>query len=232
MSKNGIATDPSKIEAVRSWPRPENITTLRSFLGFCGYYRRFVKDFARICHPLNQLLQGCTVTRKTGERIQFSKTGKENKARKLENETRACFRPSEPFGSRWDKSCEEAFETLKKNLTEAPVLAITNPELPYVLHVDASREGVGGVLYQDHGEGLRPIAFVSRSLTPSERNYPTHKLEFLALKWAVTNKLHDYLYGARFEVHTDNNPLTYVLTKDWMRQDIAGWLSCQHMTLV
>lgn len=76
------------------------------------------------------------------------------------------------------------------------MLAFANPQLPYVLHVDASREGLGGVLYQDQGEGLRPVAFV--------RN-PAHKLEFLALKWAVVVKLHDYLYGTMFEVRTDNN---------------------------
>lgn len=126
----------------------------------------------------------------------------------------------EPFGARWDEECEKAFETLKASLTEAPVLAIANPQLPYILHVDASREGLGGVLYQDQGGGLRPVAFVSRSLSPSEKNYPTHKLEFLALKWAVTTKLHDYLYGAKFEVYTDNNPLTYVLTT--AKVDAAG----------
>ena len=48
--------------------------------------------------------------------------------------------------------------------------------------------------------------------TKSERNYPVHKLEFLALKWAITDKFHEYLYGAEFQVFTDNNPLTYVLT--------------------
>ena len=51
-----------------------------------------------------------------------------------------------------------------------------------------------------------------RSLTRSERNYPVHKLEFLALKWAITDKFHEYLYGSQFPVYTDNNPLTYVLT--------------------
>ncbi|XP_052797464.1 uncharacterized protein LOC128229702 [Mya arenaria] len=49
-------------------------------------------------------------------------------------------------------------------------------------------------------------------LRRSERNYPAHKLEFLALKWAVTDKFHDYLYGNKFEVTTDNNPLTYILS--------------------
>ena len=58
----------------------------------------------------------------------------------------------------------------------------------------------------------RVIAYASRSLTRSERNYPVHKLEFLALKWAITVKFHEYLYGSQFKVYTDNNPLTYVLT--------------------
>ena len=43
-----------------------------------------------------------------------------------------------------------------------------------------------------------------------ERNYPVHKLEFLALKWAVTDRFHENLYG-QFDVYTDNNPLTYIL---------------------
>ena len=56
-------------------------------------------------------------------------------------------------------------------------------------------------------------------------NYLAAKLEFLALKWAVSEKLHDYLYGAKFTVVTDNNPLTYALSK--AKLDAAGhrWLS-------
>lgn len=72
---------------------------------------------------------------------------------------------------------------------------------------------------------MRPVAFISRSLTPSERHYPAHKLEFLALKWAVVDKLHDYLYGARFEVRTDNNPLTYVLTSAKLDATGHRWLA-------
>ena len=53
------------------------------------------------------------------------------------------------------------------------------------------------------------IAYVSRGLSHSDRHYSVHKLEFLAFKWAVTEKFADYLYGAKheFTVHTDNNPL-------------------------
>ena len=56
------------------------------------------------------------------------------------------------------------------------------------------------------------IAYASQTLNHEERNYDAHKLEFLALKWAVTDHFHKYLYGATFEVYTDNNPLTYILT--------------------
>ena len=82
----------------------------------------------------------------------------------------------------------------------------------YRLHTDASLDGLGAVLYQKQDGKDRVISYASRRLSPSERNYPVHKLEFLALKRAVTDKFHDYLYGNQFTAYTDNNPLTYVLT--------------------
>lgn len=56
------------------------------------------------------------------------------------------------------------------------------------------------------------IGYVSRGISHSEARYPAHKLEFLALKWALTEKFHNYLYGNSFTVVTDNNPSTYLLT--------------------
>ena len=67
-------------------------------------------------------------------------------------------------------------------------------------------------MYQVQEGKQRVIAYASQSLTRSERNYPVHELEFLALKWAITDKFQEYLYGSQFQVYTDNNPLTYVLT--------------------
>ena len=68
-------------------------------------------------------------------------------------------------------------------------------------------------MYQKQDDKLRVIAYASRSASKSESNYPAHKLEFLALKWAVCETFHKYLYGSKpFEIYTDNNPLTYVLT--------------------
>lgn len=69
------------------------------------------------------------------------------------------------------------------------------------------------------------MAYVSCSLTSPEKNYPVHKFEFLALKWAVVDKLHDYLYGATFVVKTDNNPLTYLLSTAKVGTTGHWWLA-------
>uniref|UniRef100_A0A8C5QJQ2 Gypsy retrotransposon integrase-like protein 1 n=1 Tax=Leptobrachium leishanense TaxID=445787 RepID=A0A8C5QJQ2_9ANUR len=212
VSAEGVSTDPRNLEAVASWPRPRNVTELRSFLGFCSYYRRFVGGFAKIVQPLNKLLQketteeGCKVSDKNPSALG------PRKAR-------------ESIQGEWTSQCEGSFVKLKESLTRAPVLAYADPHKPYELHVDASRETLGGVLYQEYDGLLRPVAYVSRSLTPSEKNYPTHKLEFLALKWAVVDKLKDYLYGAEFVIKTDNNPLTYILTTAKLDTTGHRWLA-------
>ncbi len=72
---------------------------------------------------------------------------------------------------------------------------------------------------------MRPVAFASRNLKPSDKNYPIHQLEFLSLKWTVVDKFHEYLYGAKFSVRTDNNPLTYVLSTAKLSAVGHRWLA-------
>ena len=67
MSKDGIETDPEKTAALKTWPVPTNIKELRTFLGFAGYYRRFVKDFAKIAKPLHELTVGQPTKRGKGK---------------------------------------------------------------------------------------------------------------------------------------------------------------------
>ena len=93
-----------------------------------------------------------------------------------------------------------------------PVLAKADYSMPFKLQTDASCTMLRAVLYHSQVGMDRVVAHASRSLKLSERNYQAHKFEFFALKWAITEKFHDYLYGAKFEVVTDNNPLMYVIT--------------------
>lgn len=58
VSENGVETDPEKVTALKTWPIPQNLKELRSFLGFSGYYRWFIKDYAAIVRPLNELTRG------------------------------------------------------------------------------------------------------------------------------------------------------------------------------
>ena len=114
---------------------------------------------------------------------------------------------------------------MKEKLISPPILAYADYTKPFKVHTDTSTTGIGAVLYQLHDGTERVVAYASRSLKPSERNYPAHKLEFLALKWAITEKFHDYLYGATFEVVTDNNPLTYVFTTAKLDATGQRWLA-------
>ena len=97
--------------------------------------------------------------------------------------------------------------------------------MPFEVHTDASSKGLGAVLYQEQKGTKRVIAYASRGLTRSEKNYAVHKLEFLALKWAITEKFYDYLYGSKFKVYTDNNPLTYVLSSAKLDATGQRWIA-------
>ena len=57
ISREGVSIDPNKIKAIQNWPQPQNVTQLRRFLGFTGYYRGFVKSYGIICKPLTNLLK-------------------------------------------------------------------------------------------------------------------------------------------------------------------------------
>ena len=103
------------------------------------------------------------------------------------------------------------FQECKKLLSTAPVLAHFDPALPIKMAGDASGYGIGAVISQTYPDGKeRPIAYTSRTLSSSERNYSQIEKEALSLIFGV-KKFYTYLYRRKFTLVTDHKPLITVL---------------------
>ena len=121
----------------------------------------------------------------------------------------------------WTDACENAFNTLKTKLAEAPLLAMPNFDkdaLPFEIICDASNVGVGAILTQ----GGRPIAYESRRLNPAEMNYHPGELELLAVVHAMRT-FRCYVEGLRSVVITDHNPLVYLQTQPSLSRRQVRW---------
>lgn len=196
VTSDGIRTDPKKIEKVRSWPSPKTVKQLRSFLGFCGYYRRFIKDYAEFAQPLELLcVEDQSNLEKNKKRIQ-------------------------DISSRWTEIQERAFTSLKLALTTAPVLSYPNEGGKFILDTDASNTGIGAVLSQIQNGTERVIAYASRKLTKSERRYCVTRKELLAVYWFVKHFRH-YLFGRSFQVRTDHKALLWML--NWKKPNTSQY---------
>lgn len=129
-----------------------------------------------------------------------------------------------PFS--WPAAAEEAFCKLKKAFTSAPILVTPDPQLQFVVEVDASDVGVGAVLSQrsPSDDKLHPCAFFSHRLSPTERNYDVGNRELLAVKMALEEWRH-WLEGAEnpFLVWTDHKNLEYIKTAKRLNSRQARW---------
>ena len=173
-----LAIDRTHTTALREAKHPRTQTELRSFLGLCNVYRRFVHDYTKIASPLNELL-------KKGTSVTLPEFNDEQ---------------------------AQAFRTLIDAVTNPPVLALPQPDLPYTVDTDASDYQVGATLFQTHQDGERkPIGYWSRTLKPAEKNYSTPEKECLAVVWALTT-LRPYLQGVQFTVYSDQASLRWLMT--------------------
>ena len=156
-------------------------------MGLCNYYRKFIENYSQKALPLYKLLTGLE--------------GKDQKKRGSSHKLN------------WTEEHTACFELLKAACTSMPVLAYADYTKPFKVHTDASEIGLGAILYQEQEDGtMRVIAYASHRLSKLKKRYHASKLEFLCLKWAITDQFHEYLYGGLFKVCTDNNPLMYILT--------------------
>ena len=123
----------------------------------------------------------------------------------------------------WGRGQAEAFDRLKRALTNAPVLRIADPDLPFVLHVDASGFALGGALMQDFGNGLQPVAFASRKFKDAETRYAPHDAEMLACVSCLQEWQH-LLRGAKsVTVYSDHHSLQHFFTQPHLNQRQLRW---------
>ncbi len=182
ITQEGLKMDDHKVKEIMDWEPPKSVSALRSFLGLASYYRKFIKNFAKIAAPLTNLLKKYTVTYE------------------------------------WEGACDEAFETLKGILVKAPVLKLLDFDKDFEIHFDASDFTIGGVLVQ---EG-KPMAFVNKKLSETERRWPTHEKEM----WAVIHYLKTwghYIGSKDVVVWTDNVTLKYFATQPKLSSKQVRW---------
>lgn len=182
VSAEGVRPAESKIEAVSKWPQPKTVREVKAFLGLAGYYRRFIKGFAKIAGPLHELLRGTAQGPKT--------------------------RPIS-WGLPQQQAFDELKRTLISAPILAyaqydkPFILYTDGSLHGLGAVLAQE--------QEGQERVIAYASRSlRDSERNPENYSSFKLELLALVWAMTEKFSGYLTGAQVLVRTDNNPLAHL----------------------
>ena len=184
---DGTTCETKKVEAVQAWPEPRNVTEVRSFLGTCSYYRKYIPNFAEIAAPLTNL------TRK-----------------------------SQKFC--WSPDCQQAFDTLKKSLTTAPVLSYPNETDKFILDTDASGTAIGAVLSQIQDGEEKVLSYASAILPKAKQNYCTTFRELYAVVKFVKYFSH-YLWGRPFLVRTDHGSLRWLQNFKNPEGVVARWLA-------
>ena len=179
----------AKVDGIAKWPPPENVSQLRSFLGFCNFYHRFIDHYSDKCQPLNLLLQ---------------------KAR----------------GWIWTVDQHTAFENLKAAYVSKPVLLMPDRTKPYEIKCDASLFTTGAILLQqDTNRDWHPVAYHSKSMSPTERNYQVYDRELMAVIRSL-REWRCYIYGSDYTtiVWTDHHNLTYYTHPQKLTRRQVRWM--------
>ena len=122
----------------------------------------------------------------------------------------------------WTSECMEAFNELKSCLVSAPILTYPDIEQDFILDTDASGVGIGAILSQKQDGQERVIAYYSKVLSKSERNYCVTRRELLAIVEAIKH-FHTYLYGVTFTIRTDHGSLRWLLNFKNLEGQLCRW---------
>lgn len=122
----------------------------------------------------------------------------------------------------WESVQQKAFATLKQALCTSPILIHPRFDLPFILQTDASRDAIGAILSQKYEGAERVVAYASRRLSKSEKNYGISDKEGLAMIFGVKH-FRPYLHGTSFVIETDHAPLKALLKSRDLTGRLARW---------
>ena len=198
LTDKGVEMEEDRISTILNWPEPESVREIQSFLGFANFYRRFVKGFSRIAHPLTDMTKGAA-----------QRTKKDLALRKKDFLTTEARR---------------SFHELVATFTTSPFLAHFDAKCPIKLETDASGYAISGILSQKQDSGWKVVAYFSRKMIDAERNYEVHDAELLAIVESFRHWRH-YLEPPQHsvEVLTDHNNLHAFMTTHKLTRRQVRW---------
>ncbi|GJS80908.1 reverse transcriptase domain-containing protein [Tanacetum coccineum] len=123
----------------------------------------------------------------------------------------------------FSKECIESFNTLKRKLTEAPILIAPDWDLPFELMCDASDFAIGAVLGQRKNKHFQPIHYASKTMTEAQAHYTTTEKELLAVVYAF-EKFRSYLVLSKSIVYTDHSAIKYLFAKKDAKPRLMRWI--------
>ncbi|GJV77277.1 reverse transcriptase domain-containing protein [Tanacetum coccineum] len=123
----------------------------------------------------------------------------------------------------FSKECIESFNTLKRKLTEAPILIAPDWDLPFELMCDASDFAIGAVLGQRKNKHFQPIHYASKTMTEAQAHYTTTEKELLAVVYAF-EKFRSYLVLSKSIVYTDHSAIKYLFAKKDAKARLMRWI--------
>jgi hypothetical protein len=227
--------DETKIEAIKSWPTPQSITQVRSFLGLAGLYRCFVKDFSIIAVMLHELT-------KKGVVFRWGQTQEESFATLKDKLTHAPLLQLSNFGKTFELECDASGIVIGGVLIQdgkpvayfseklhGPVLNYSTYDMElyalvrsletFELECFASGIGIGGVLMQDG----KLVAYFSEKLHGPVLNYSTYDKKLYALVRSLEMWRH-YLCPKEFVIHSDHESLKYLRSQNNLNRRHAKWV--------